>query len=141
MNDASHPEGNFNVAAYPHAGRLSEICQAETNRDHRISKQYIEAGAHTKTQRPDKSVPSIALNVLVSVWESPESGSIGKNLSDTAAWPWQGGISPHVFRKSVGALIDAEATLEAVVAVLGHGGHVEGTMWGGGSGSGPVFDP
>lgn len=34
----------------------------------------------------------------------------------------QGGISPHVFRKSVATLIDAEATLEAAAAVLGHSG-------------------
>lgn len=33
-----------------------------------------------------------------------------------------GGISPHVFRKSVATLIDAEATLEAAAAVLGHSG-------------------
>lgn len=74
MNDASHLEGNFNVATYPHAGRLDEIGQAETNRDLRIIKQYIEAEEYTKTQRPDKSVPSIARNVLVSVWERPRVG-------------------------------------------------------------------
>lgn len=34
----------------------------------------------------------------------------------------QGGISPHVFRKSVATLIDAEATLEVAAAVLGHSG-------------------
>ncbi|WP_258041916.1 hypothetical protein [Brevibacterium sediminis] len=33
-----------------------------------------------------------------------------------------GEISPHVFRKSVATLIDAEATLEAAAAVLGHSG-------------------
>lgn len=32
------------------------------------------------------------------------------------------GITPHVFRKSVATLIDAEATLEAAAAVLGHSG-------------------
>ncbi len=29
-------------------------------------------------------------------------------------------MSPHVFRKSVATLINAEATLEAAAAVLGH---------------------
>lgn len=29
-------------------------------------------------------------------------------------------LTPHVFRKSVATLIDAEATLEAAAAILGH---------------------
>lgn len=41
------------------------------------------------------------------------------------------GITPHVFRKSVATLIDAEATLEAAAAVLGHSGTGSRlpTMW------------
>lgn len=98
--------------------------------------------SHTKTSSGFRilTLPAFAVEVLLrrSVEMIPtETNAVFPSGAGTWKWPNNyrrtlrealkamendGGISPHVFRKSVATLIDAEATLEAAAAVLGHSG-------------------
>ena len=98
--------------------------------------------AHTKTASGFRilTLPAFAVEVLLrrSVESIPtETNAVFPSGKGTWKWPnnyrrtlrgalksieAEGRISPHVFRKSVATLVDAEATLEAAAAVLGHSG-------------------
>jgi integrase len=98
--------------------------------------------SHTKTASGFRilTLPAFAVEVLLrrSVDAIPtETNAVFPSGKGTWKWPnnyrrtlrgalksieAEGRISPHVFRKSVATLVDAEATLEAAAAVLGHSG-------------------
>ncbi|MGO3022730.1 MAG: site-specific integrase, partial [Brevibacterium sp.] len=126
-----------------------------------LKKKGLQRQSDTKTASGFRilTLPAFAVEVLLrrSVEATPtETNAVFPAGAGTWKWPnnyrrslrdalktieGQGRISPHVFRKSVATLIDAEATLEAAAAVLGHGGHVEALCGEGDSGSGYVIDP
>lgn len=107
-----------------------------------LKKKGLRRQAHTKTSSGFRilTLPPSVVNVLLR--RSVEAIQTETNAvfpSGKGTWKWpnnyrrslrdalktmndHGGISPHVFRKSVATLIDAEATLEAAAAVLGHSG-------------------
>lgn len=107
-----------------------------------LKKKGLFRQEHTKTSSGFRilTLPSFAVDVLLrrSVEMIPtETNAVFPSGAGTWKWPNnyrrtlrdalkamenEGGISPHVFRKSVATLIDAEATLEAAAAVLGHSG-------------------
>jgi integrase len=104
--------------------------------------QGLRRQAHTKTASGFRilTLPAFAVEVLLrrSVDAVPtETNAVFPSGKGTWKWPnnyrrtlrsalrdieSMGGIIPHVFRKSVATLVDAEATLEAAAAVLGHSG-------------------
>lgn len=106
-----------------------------------LKKNGLIRQSHTKTSSGFRilTLPAFAVEVLLrrSVESIPtETNAVFPSGAGTWKWPNNyrhtlraalkemendGGISPHVFRKSVATLIDAEATLEAA-AVLGHSG-------------------
>lgn len=107
-----------------------------------LRKQGLRRQSHTKTSSGFRilTLPAFVVEVLfrrsVSAI-STETNAVFPSGRGTWKWPNNyrrslrealktmqdyGGISPHVFRKSVATLIDAEATLEAAAAVLGHSG-------------------
>ena len=107
-----------------------------------LKKKGLLRQSHTKTSSGFRilTLPAFAVEVLLrrSVEAIPtESNAVFPSGKGTWKWPnnyrrtlraalkdieSDGQISPHVFRKSVATLIDAEATLEAAAAVLGHSG-------------------
>ncbi|MGN6035063.1 tyrosine-type recombinase/integrase [Brevibacterium casei] len=107
-----------------------------------LKKRGLRRQSHTKTASGFRilTLPTFAVEVLLrrSVEMIPtETNAVFPSGAGTWKWPnnyrrslrdalktieGQGRISPHVFRKSVATLIDAEATLEAAAAVLGHSG-------------------
>jgi integrase len=107
-----------------------------------LKKKGLLRQPHTKTSSGFRilSLPAFAVEVLLrrSVEAIPtETNAVFPSAKGTWKWPnnyrrtlraalkeieGDGQISPHVFRKSVATLIDAEATLEAAAAVLGHSG-------------------
>lgn len=107
-----------------------------------LKEKGLRRQAHTKTASGFRilTLPAFAVEVLLrrSVEAIPtETNAVFPSGKGTWKWPNNyrrtlrsalrsienlGGISPHVFRKSVATLVDAEATLEAAAAVLGHSG-------------------
>jgi integrase len=107
-----------------------------------LKKKGLLRQSHTKTSSGFRilTLPAFAVDVLLrrSVEAIPtETNAVFPSGKGTWKWPnnyrrtlraalkdieSEGQISPHVFRKSVATLIDAEATLEAAAAVLGHSG-------------------
>ncbi len=107
-----------------------------------LKQKGLRRQAQTKTSSGFRilTLPSFVVDVLLrrSVEAIPtETNAVFPSGKGTWKWPNNyrrtlrsalkemegvGGISPHVFRKSVATLIDAEATLEAAAAVLGHSG-------------------
>lgn len=107
-----------------------------------LKKKGLQRQSHTKTSSGFRilTLPAFAVEVLgrrrLNMIPT-ETNAVFPSGAGTWKWPnnyrrtlrdalktieGQGGISPHVFRKSVATLIDAEATLEAAAAVLGHSG-------------------
>lgn len=107
-----------------------------------LKKNGLRRQEHTKTSSGFRilTIPAFAVDMLLrrSVESIPtETNAVFPSGKGTWKWPnnyrrtlraalkdieSDGTISPHVFRKSVATLIDAEATLEAAAAVLGHSG-------------------
>ncbi|NJC58138.1 tyrosine-type recombinase/integrase [Brevibacterium marinum] len=107
-----------------------------------LKKKGMQRQERTKTSSGFRilTLPVFAVDVLLrrSVEAIPtETNAVFPSGKGTWKWPNNyrrsvrdalkmmndhGGISSHVFRKSVATLIDAEATLEAAAAVLGHSG-------------------
>lgn len=107
-----------------------------------LKEKGLRRQAHTKTASGFRilTLPAFAVEVFLrrSVEAIPtETNAVFPSGKGTWKWPNNyrrtlrsalrsieslGGISPHVFRKSVATLVDAEATLEAAAAVLGHSG-------------------
>lgn len=107
-----------------------------------LKKKGLRRQSQTKTASGFRilTLPAFAVDVLLrrSVEMIPtETNAVFPSGAGTWKWPnnyrrtlrdalktieGQGRISPHVLRKSVATLIDAEATLEAAAAVLGHSG-------------------
>lgn len=107
-----------------------------------LKKNGLQRQEHTKTSSGFRilTIPAFAVDMLLrrSVEATPtETNAVFPSGKGTWKWPnnyrrtlrvalkdieSDGTISPHVFRKSVATLIDAEATLEAAAAVLGHSG-------------------
>lgn len=107
-----------------------------------LKKKGLQRQSHTKTSSGFRilTLPAFAVEVLgrrrLNMIPT-ETNAVFPSGAGTWKWPnnyrrtlrdalktieGQGGISPHVFGKSVATLIDAEATLEAAAAVLGHSG-------------------
>ncbi|GAA4284831.1 hypothetical protein GCM10022261_23620 [Brevibacterium daeguense] len=107
-----------------------------------IDGKGLHRQGHAKTESGYRilTLPAFVIEVLLrrSVASIPtEINAVFPSGAGTWKWPnnyrrtlrtalesmEQGGrITPHVFRKSVATLVDAEATLEAAAAVLGHAG-------------------
>lgn len=107
-----------------------------------IKDKGLTRQAHTKTASGYRvlTLPAFVVDVLLrrSVEAIPtETNAVFPSGAGTWKWPnnyrrtlraalkeleTTTSITPHVFRKSVATLIDAEATLEAAAAVLGHSG-------------------
>src|SRR5699024_5323581 len=107
-----------------------------------LKKKGLRRQEHTKTSSGFRilTLPPFVVDVLLrrSVEALPtETNAVFPSGKGTWKWPNNyrrtlrsalkdmedvGGLSPHVFRKSVATLIDAEATLDAAAAVLGHSG-------------------
>lgn len=107
-----------------------------------LKKKGLRRQSHTKTSSGFRilTLPPFVVDVLLRRRvEAIPTATNAVFPSGKGTWKWPnnyrrslrealktledgGGISPHVFRKSVATLIDAEATLEAAAAVLGHSG-------------------
>jgi integrase len=129
-----------------------------------LKKKGLQRQSHTKTSSGFRilTLPPFVVDVLLRrrVEAIPtETNAVFPSGKGTWKWPNNyrrslrealktmedgGGISPHVFRKSVATLIDAEATLEAACGCarpLRYGGHIEALCEEGDCGSGHVGDP